>query len=222
VLQLTSYNNGTKKIPAVSMIIAPQNRSYDATTYSFGFGYSEASDDGSFAEDNKLPFTTAILHGNYNFAADSTVWDPTIASHALPASLYRTSKPTWWGNLPWPSIGPDSSNPTLVLKGDNPAKVRFENGGIGVRQPIGAASARNVPTLCVLNQTTISYRISIPGDVRLEMFTATGRRVAMLAKGHREAGSHQVAIGEQEYPSGAYCLRLTVGNHSISERYVRF
>lgn len=31
------------------------------------------------------------------------------ASHTLPASLYLTSKPTWWGTEDWPAIGPDVS-----------------------------------------------------------------------------------------------------------------
>jgi hypothetical protein len=128
LLQLTSYNNGVKRIPSVSMIVAPQARSYDGPTYCFCFGYSEASDNGSFAEDNRLPYTTAILHGNYDFASDSTVWSPSISSHVIPASLYRTSKPSWWGNLPWPSIGPDTKNPAVILRGTIPAKARYEKG----------------------------------------------------------------------------------------------
>jgi len=29
------------------------------------------------------------------------------ASQALPASFYLSSQPNWWGNTPWPAIGPD-------------------------------------------------------------------------------------------------------------------
>jgi hypothetical protein len=28
-------------------------------------------------------------------------------SQTLPASFYLNSKPSWWGNIPWPAIGPD-------------------------------------------------------------------------------------------------------------------
>ena len=58
LLKVTSYNNGTHIIPSVSMIIAPQYRSYDGTTYCYCFGYSEANDDGSsgtYPEDNRCP-----------------------------------------------------------------------------------------------------------------------------------------------------------------------
>ena len=37
----------------------------------------------------------------------STVWDASTSNHNLPPSLYMTTKPNWFGNTPWPGIGPD-------------------------------------------------------------------------------------------------------------------
>src|SRR5207247_11001311 len=33
--------------------------------------------------------------------------NPVPVDQILPASLYRSSKPSWWGTMPWPAIGPD-------------------------------------------------------------------------------------------------------------------
>jgi hypothetical protein len=39
-----------------------------------------------------------------------TVGDTGIGQRALPASLYYSTKPSWFGSLPWPPIGPDVTN----------------------------------------------------------------------------------------------------------------
>ena len=64
---------------------------------------------------------TLLRHGNWDSVNNSAVWDPSISDSNLPASLYLSSKPSWWGNLPWPAIGPDL-NP---VAGTIPAKERF-------------------------------------------------------------------------------------------------
>jgi hypothetical protein len=211
LLNVTSYNNGTHKIPAVSMIVAPQNRSYDATTYCFGFGYSEASDDGSFAEDNRLPYTTAILHGNYDYASDSTKWDPSISDHVLPASYYLPGKPAWWGTMPWPAIGPDL-NP-MVNK--IPAQVRFETGSNVINvaaQKMSGLSLR----LMSINSTKIKFQIPTACHVTLEVFNASGKRVATLVNGKCAAGSQTVFWNEAKCPAGVYLYKLTAGELKVT------
>ncbi len=42
-----------------------------------------------------------VPSGLTNFA------NPLPASQVLPPSLYRSSRPSWWGSMPWPAIGPD-------------------------------------------------------------------------------------------------------------------
>lgn len=64
---------------------------------------------------------TLLRHGNFDYVTNSVVWDSNIPDHTLPASLYLTSKPAWWGNLRWPAIGPDL-NPMV---GTIPAQQRF-------------------------------------------------------------------------------------------------
>jgi hypothetical protein len=60
---------------------------------------------------------TLIRHGNYDYYYNAVKWGAEGNSEAdlqgttydedLPDSLYLTSKPSWFGNLDWPCIGPD-------------------------------------------------------------------------------------------------------------------
>jgi hypothetical protein len=55
-----------------------------------------------------VEWTTIFLHGNYDTVHGSTMWDPSISSHALPNSLYLNARPSWWsGGAAWPWVGPD-------------------------------------------------------------------------------------------------------------------
>jgi hypothetical protein len=65
--------------------------------------------------------STAIRHGNYSYLDHRTHWDASISTTSLPASYYLTSKPAWFGSVPWPPIGPDVAG----YVNDIPAKRRF-------------------------------------------------------------------------------------------------
>jgi len=65
---------------------------------------------------------TILRHGNWDAAHKGVVWDASISDHTIPNSLYLTGKPSWWGDLPWPPIGPDRS----PMVGLIPAQKRFE------------------------------------------------------------------------------------------------
>jgi len=83
--------------------------------------------DGDTNQDSTTPKNTALRHGNYDAFTQTTTWDPTIADQTLPASLYLTSKPAFFGNRPWPSIGPDLSPMVGVV----PARARYGSTSIG-------------------------------------------------------------------------------------------
>jgi len=80
---------------------------------------------------------TVLRHGNWDSVTKSAVWDPTISDKTLPASLYLTSKPSWWGTLAWPPIGPDLT----PMSGQLPAQVRF-NGGVSSPLPLPPTNLR--------------------------------------------------------------------------------
>jgi PKD repeat protein len=67
---------------------------------------SGSNPSGSMTFDTNVK-ATLIRHGNYDYVTNGVVWDPGIASQVIPASLYLTSTPSWFGSLALPAIGPD-------------------------------------------------------------------------------------------------------------------
>jgi hypothetical protein len=51
---------------------------------------------------------TTLQHANWDIVTNGVVWNGSD-DRVLPASLYLSSKPSWWGNIQWPAIGPDVS-----------------------------------------------------------------------------------------------------------------
>jgi hypothetical protein len=65
---------------------------------------------------------TLLRHGNYDHYHQGVVWDLDIVSHVIPASLYYSSKPSFFGSLLWPPIGPD----VVGLVTSIPARARWD------------------------------------------------------------------------------------------------
>jgi hypothetical protein len=66
---------------------------------------------------------TYYLQGNYSYLTNSTTWVGGTAV-TLPASMYQSNKPSWWGSTAYPAIGPDLT----PVNGSTPAQVRYNNG----------------------------------------------------------------------------------------------
>ena len=64
---------------------------------------------------------TLLRNGNYDYYNAAAVWAGGI-TRSIPNSLFYDSKPTYFGSLAWPAIGPDVSG--LVM--DTPAKARWD------------------------------------------------------------------------------------------------
>jgi hypothetical protein len=125
---VASYTAGSGQTDAVQW---PTTRSYDAVMYDYSFGYGEAGDTGSGTGDSTTSYSTAFLHGNYGNATSTTIWAAGV-THTLPASFYLASKPSWWGSLAWPAIGPDVTTGDgpgthAYLKTSNPAENCYLN-----------------------------------------------------------------------------------------------
>lgn len=74
---------------------------------------------------------TLLRHGNYDYISGSTQWDSNISDHNLPNSYYLDSKPSFFGDVPWPLIGPDLDPKVGLL----PAKKRFDDMQSGIPSP---------------------------------------------------------------------------------------
>jgi hypothetical protein len=126
---LTFYDNGSTVLPCIPLIVAPTNRSYDATTYCYTFGYQGLADDGTTRGDGPAPHTTSVIAGDYNYSnGGTTIWYNANAQ-TIPNSLFLKSTPAPFGKLAWPPIGPSNpprtSTPTSTII---PAGYRFVHG----------------------------------------------------------------------------------------------
>jgi hypothetical protein len=81
----------------------------------FALGIMHGVDDPAVA-------ATLLRHGNHDTVNDQVIWDPAIAERTLPPSLYLSDKPEWFGNVPFPPIGPDVQDFYQKI----PAQLRFE------------------------------------------------------------------------------------------------
>jgi hypothetical protein len=67
--------------------------------------------------------STVIRDGNYDFVTNSQRWHNTPGGFAIPNSMYLTSKPSFFGNNPWPWVDP-TTGAIYTL----PAKARYDAG----------------------------------------------------------------------------------------------
>ncbi|MFT3916899.1 MAG: hypothetical protein QM704_23290 [Anaeromyxobacteraceae bacterium] len=79
-------------------------------------------DKNPYHEDTKV-FDTAIRDGNWDWLRSTQAWHTAGSSRTLPNSLYRTSKPDFFGANPWPWVDPTTGT-TYTL----PAKARYDAG----------------------------------------------------------------------------------------------
>ncbi|MFN0151848.1 MAG: T9SS type A sorting domain-containing protein [bacterium] len=61
-------------------------------------------------------------------------------------------------------------------------------------------------------RTTVEFNLRSPGEVRLEILSMTGARVAVPVNGVLDAGAHRVTIDAAGWPSGVYVYRLESAN----------
>src|SRR6266516_7729761 len=99
-------------------------------------GYTGVQETTPLGYDSKT-VSTLLRWGNFDYATNQTHWNSAEipagnavpATHTLPSSLFLSSRPNWWGTMPWPAIGPDvtgGQDPTgHVYK--IPAQVCFNN-----------------------------------------------------------------------------------------------
>ena len=101
---------------------SPSSQSCDTSIYNLGWGTAECS---TGIGNDPLVASTLMRWGNYDVVNGAAQWNSAEvpsglnqyansvpSSHGLPPSFYLPAKPGWWGNIPWPPIGPDVSGGT--------------------------------------------------------------------------------------------------------------
>jgi hypothetical protein len=56
--------------------------------------------------------------------------------------------------------------------------------------------------------------------VNLTVYDISGRKVAELVNGMRDAGSHEVTFDGSKLASGVYLYKLTAGNYTATQKMV--
>src|SRR6266581_1343928 len=115
VLGTTGYHNNYEASPQTT------SSNCDTSIYILGFPGSECRS-GSAPPNDALVRSTLLRWGNYDTVSATVLWNssevptagvpfingnPVPSSHTLPSSFYLTSKPAFWGTMPWPAFGPD-------------------------------------------------------------------------------------------------------------------
>ena len=91
---------------------------------------------GTCPKDSTAVFDSAIIQGDYTYSDGTINWayggfsDSNASDHDLPTSMYLSSKPSWFGNIAWPPIGPDvmGGKDTSGHVYDIPAKSCYDQG----------------------------------------------------------------------------------------------
>jgi hypothetical protein len=68
----------------------------------------------------------------------------------------------------------------------------------------------------VADVATLRYELAAPVTLRLAVYDALGREVAVPAAGYRPAGAHSASLDVSSWPAGAYVARLRVGGAAVS------
>jgi Right handed beta helix region len=68
--------------------------------------------------------STVIRGGNFDYLTNGVVWTSGLQAQTLPASLYLSARPGFFGSYQWPWVDPTGSTKLSTL----PAKARFDAG----------------------------------------------------------------------------------------------
>lgn len=115
----------------------------DANRSIFVFGWSSNGYSSSTLRDDPKVASTAMRWGNYDVVTGTRFNASEVpsslglyansvpSSNTLPASLYLTAKPTWFGSVQWPATGPDVSGGDVADTSGHahkiPARLCYEN-----------------------------------------------------------------------------------------------
>jgi hypothetical protein len=119
---------GTPRIKPAYMRYETENLT--AACYSnmpdiYKLGYEGGTGDCTASGNDPHTRATILRHGNYDYYTNGVRWDPLISDRNIPASLYLSGKPNWWGDLRWPAVDP-LADPSTFGNITIPAKQRFD------------------------------------------------------------------------------------------------
>jgi len=69
-------------------------------------------------------------------------------------------------------------------------------------------------------RAVVSYYLTQPGKVRIDLYSADGRLVATPLSGYQDAGSRQLSCNTRDLTAGVYLVRLSSDRETVSARMV--
>jgi len=123
-------------------------------------------------------------------------------------------------SFPWEAIDNQADRDTLMARVLN--YLRNFGGITDIAKPESPLILSAVPN--PFNASTeLGFELSSPGDVSLDIFDISGRKVANLANGTFEDGVHELAWDgrdntNRELPSGIYMARLVAGEKIVTKK----
>ena len=122
------------------------------------------------------------------------------------------------------SFDPGSSSVLVATEGDGAAVIHFDPSKVVSREAAG-----EVPTTHLLDQnypnpfnpvTTIRFALPEAEAVRLAVYDALGREIAVLAAGVLPAGQHTATFDAGDHASGLYLYRLETATSTLTRTMV--
>jgi len=162
--------------------------------YVFRLGY-ESDGDCEAADNDPLVKETLLRHANFDYITNSVKYcdDPGEigcqggdGSHTLPSSLYLSSKPSWFGSLSWPAIGPDVNPKAGII----PAKQRFD--------ALMAGETPEVDTTPPSTPTNLSATVVSSSQINLS-WTASTDNIAVVGYRIYRAGTQIATTAATSY-----------------------
>jgi len=68
---------------------------------------------------------------------------------------------------------------------------------------------------------TVDFSLSSTEKVIVEVYNTLGEQVILMNNGTYAPGDNYIMLNTSELPSGAYLVRLTAGNHILTERFIK-
>ncbi len=106
--------------------------------------------------------------------------------------------------------------------------IDYDTGEVVQEYEVNVEASTNAVASTVLNpsypnpfnsETVLSYTLPTASDIRLEVFTLSGQRVAVLHEGFQAAGYHTVAMDASDLASGVYLYRLSTPEGRFTQKF---
>jgi len=141
-----------------------------------------------------------------------------------------------WDGEAWSDVGGGTDGPVLTLRYDSAGALwvggRFGRAGgtsspyvarwidrrttAAAPEPVAMLALEAVRPNPVRDAATIRYVLPTAVDVRVALYDALGREVAVLADGPHRAGAHTVTLQAAGLAPGVYLVRVTGANETLS------